>query len=236
MQTDFRKVFYEKVTFNDVRGAVDIRNQSVYLKQLSMKGMGSDMNTTLVYQAKSPEEGFAGFDFRLHNINIGKLVDFAPSLDTIVPMLRSFEGTVDFNVAAAASLDSALNIKIPTMRSAIHVKGDSLVLMDGETFAEISKKFFFKNKKRNMIDSISVNIGIKDGNVTVYPFEISMDRYRAAVGGTQGSGYEVRLSHLHPEIPHSVQTGPEYIRNSGRYEVQARQGALQRCSHTGRGT
>ena len=71
LQTDFRKVFYEKVTFNDVRGAVDIRNQSVYLKQLSMKGMGSDMNTTLVYQAKSPEEGFAGFDFRLHNINIG---------------------------------------------------------------------------------------------------------------------------------------------------------------------
>ena len=41
---------------------------------------------------------------------------------------------------------------------------------------------------------------------------------------------------LIPEIPHSVQTGPEYIRNSGRYEVQARQGALQRCSHTGRGT
>ena len=203
LQTDFRKVFYEKVTFNDVRGAVDIRNQSVYLKQLSMKGMGSDMNTTLVYQAKSPEEGFAGFDFRLHNINIGKLVDFAPSLDTIVPTLRSFEGTVDFNVAAAASLDSALNIKIPTMRSAIHVKGDSLVLMDGETFAEISKKFFFKNKKRNMIDSISVNIGIKDGNVTVYPFEISMDRYRAAVGGTQGLDmkFDYHISILKSPIP-----------------------------------
>ena len=203
LQTDFRKVYYEKVTFNDVRGAVDIRNQSVYLKQLSMKGMGSDMNTTLVYQAKSPEEGFAGFDFRLHNINIGKLVDFAPSLDTIVPTLRSFEGTVDFNVAAAASLDSALNIKIPTMRSAIHVKGDSLVLMDGETFAEISKKFFFKNKKRNMIDSISVNIGIKDGNVTVYPFEISMDRYRAAVGGTQGLDmkFDYHISILKSPIP-----------------------------------
>ena len=28
-----------------------------------------------------------------------------------------------------------------------------------------------------------------------------MDRYRAAVGGTQGTGYEVRLSHLHPENP-----------------------------------
>ena len=40
----------KKVIFNDVHGAVDIRNQSVYLKELSMKGMGSEMNTTLVYQ------------------------------------------------------------------------------------------------------------------------------------------------------------------------------------------
>ena len=44
-----------------------------------------------------------------------------------------------------------------------------------------------------MIDSISVNIGIKDGNVTVYPFEISMDRYRAAVGGTQGLDMKFKL-------------------------------------------
>ena len=203
LQTNFRRVLYEKVIFNDVCGAVDIRNQSVHLKELSMKGLGSKMNTTLVYQAKRPELGFAGFDFRLHNINIGKLVDLAPSLDTIVPMLRSFEGTVDFNVAAAAVLDSNLNIKIPTLRSAIHVKGDSLVLMDGETFAEISKKFFFKNKKKNLIDSISVNISIKDGNVTIYPFEISMDRYRAAVGGTQGldMNFDYHISILKSPVP-----------------------------------
>lgn len=203
LQTNFRRVLYEKVIFNDVCGAVDIRNQSVHLKELSMKGLGSKMNTTLVYQAKRPEQGFAGFDFRLHNINIGKLVDLAPSLDTIVPMLRSFEGTVDFNVAAAAVLDSNLNIKIPTLRSAIHVKGDSLVLMDGETFAEISKKFFFKNKKKNLIDSISVNISIKDGSVTIYPFEISMDRYRAAVGGTQGldMNFNYHISILRSPVP-----------------------------------
>ena len=86
-------------------------------------------------QAQQPEQGYAGFDFKLHNINIGKLVDFIPSLDTIVPMLRSFQGTVDFNVSAESGLDSCLNIKIPSLRSAIHVEGDSLVLLDGETFA-----------------------------------------------------------------------------------------------------
>ena len=121
------------------------------------------------------------FDFRLRKVNIGKLVDFIPSLDTIVPMLRSFKGMVDFDATAEAVLDSNLNVKIPSLKAAMHIKGDSLVLMDGETFAEISKTLMFKNKKRNVFDSISVNLTVQDGNVTVYPFLLQIDRYKAAV-------------------------------------------------------
>lgn len=203
LTTRLRRVRYGKMLFEDVHGDIDVRNQAVHLKELSMRGMDAEMRTTLIYQASQRSRGYAGFDFRLHNINIAKLVDFAPSLDSIVPMLRSFQGTVDFNVTAETRLDSCLNIKIPSLRSAIHIKGDSLVLMDGETFAEISKKFFFKNKEKNMIDSISVNISVKDGNVTVYPFVIEMDRYRAAVGGTQDldMNFDYHISILKSPIP-----------------------------------
>lgn len=203
LTTHLRRVRYGKMVFEDVRGDIDVRNQAVHLKELSMRGMDAEMRTTLIYQATQRKRGYAGFDFRLHNIDISKLVDFAPSLDSIVPMLRSFQGTVDFDVAAETRLDSCLNIKIPSLRSAIHIKGDSLVLMDGETFAEISKKFLFKNKEKNMIDSISVNISVKDGNVTVYPFVIEMDRYRAAVGGTQDldMNFDYHISILKSPIP-----------------------------------
>ena len=203
LTTRLKRVRYGKMVFKDIRGDVDIRNQAIHLKELSMTGMGAEMRTTLIYQARQRKRGYAGFDFRLHNINIAKLVDFAPSLDSIVPMLRSFQGTVDFDVAAETRLDSCLNIKIPSLRSAIHINGDSLVLMDGETFAEISKKFFFKNKEKNLIDSISVNISVKDGNVTVYPFVIEMDRYRAAVGGTQdlNMNFDYHISILKSPIP-----------------------------------
>ena len=203
LQTNLRRVRYGKMVFENVRGAVDIRDQTVHLQELSMNGLGATMNTTLLYRARQPEEGYAGFDFRLHRVDIGRLVDFIPSLDSIVPMLRSFEGVVDFNVAAETYLDSCLNLRIPTLRSAIHLEGDSLVLMDGETFAEISKKFFFKNKERNLIDSIAVNISVQNGNVTVYPFVVQMDRYRAAVGGTQDldMNFDYHISVLKSPIP-----------------------------------
>ena len=186
LQTDLKKVIFEKMLFENVHGAVDIKNQAIHLEDLSMRALDADMKAVMVYKAGSPRGGYAGFDFKIRNINIAKLVDFVPALDTIVPMLRSFKGRVMFDVAADARLDSAMNIRIPTLRSAIHIKGDSLVLMDGETFAEISKMLMFKNKKENVFDSISVNVTVHDGNVTVYPFLVEIDRYKAAVGGEQG--------------------------------------------------
>lgn len=203
LQTDLKKVIFEKMLFENVHGAVDIKNQAIHLEDLSMRVLDADMKAVMVYKAGSPRGGYAGFDFKIRNINIAKLVDFVPALDTIVPMLRSFKGRVMFDVAADARLDSAMNIRIPTLRSAIHIKGDSLVLMDGETFAEISKMLMFKNKKENVFDSISANVTVHDGNVTVYPFLVEIDRYKAAVGGEQGldMNFNYHISILKSPLP-----------------------------------
>lgn len=203
LHTKLDRVKYDSMVFEDVQGDIDIRNQAVYLKGINMKGMDAQMTATLVYRAKEKRRGYAGFDFKLRDVDVSKLVDFVPSLDTIVPMLRSFKGFVDFDAAAEAVVDSNLNIRIPSLRSAMHIKGDSLVLMDGETFAEISKKLMFKNKKRNVFDSISANITVKDGYVTVYPFLVQIDRYKAAVGGTQdlNMNFNYHISILKSPLP-----------------------------------
>lgn len=66
------------------RGAVDIRNQSVYLETTQHERHGFRHEHHSRLSGKISGRGILPvFDFRLHNINIGKLVDFAPSLDTI---------------------------------------------------------------------------------------------------------------------------------------------------------
>jgi len=102
LQTDLKKVVFEKMLFENVHGAVDIKNQAIHLEDLSMRALDADMKAVMVYKASSPRGGYAGFDFKIRNINIAKLVDFVPSLDTIVPMLRSFKGRVMFDVAGGA--------------------------------------------------------------------------------------------------------------------------------------
>ena len=202
-ETNIGRVRYNHMIFENVQGKVEVKDQMVNLENLSMKALDAEMKTSMLYKGDSDTDGYAGFNFDIYKINIGKLVTFIPELDTIVPMLRSFKGLVDFNIAAESRLDSLMNIRIPTLRAAVHIKGDSLVLLDGDTFRKLAKILMFKNKKENMFDSISVNITVDKGEVKVYPFVVEIDRYKAAVGGTQNldMSFNYHVSILKSPLP-----------------------------------
>lgn len=182
-QTDIDKMLFGKLQIDSIHGEVTMRNQCIRLEDLELRSSAANMSTSALYKASDSTKAYTGFALQMHEIRIDSLVHLIPSLDTLFPMLRSFEGLVDFHIAADAWLDSTMTIDLPTLRAAAFLDGKNLVLMDGETFSEISKMLMFKNKKRNMIDSISVDFTVKDGTIEIFPFMIEIDRYKAAVGG-----------------------------------------------------
>lgn len=182
-QTDIRRVLFGKLVMDSIHGEVVMRNQCIELSDLNLRSSAADMSASVIYKATDTLKAYTGFSLQMEEIRIDSLVRLLPSLDTLFPMLRSFAGTVNFHIAADAWLDSAMMIDLPTLRAAAYLDGRDLVLMDGETFAEISKMLMFKNKKRNLIDSIALEFAVKDGTVEIFPFLVEIDRYKAAVGG-----------------------------------------------------
>ena len=118
-------------------------------------------------------------------------------------MLRSFEGMVDCTIAATAAVDTMMNIELPTLNAACSIRGENLVLLDGETFTEISKMLRFKNRERNLIDRISVDLLVHDNRIELFPFIVEMDRYKAAVSGVQrlDMSFDYHISVLKSPIP-----------------------------------
>ena len=182
-RTDIEKVRFGKLLMENIHGEVKMKDQVVELSDFTLHSSAANMDATIVYKATDTLRAYAGFSLKMHDIRIDSLVRVVPSLDTLFPMLRSFEGEVDFHIGAEAWLDSTMMIELPTLRAAAFMDGHDLVLMDGETFAEISKMLMFKNKQRNIIDSISVEMVVKDGTVEIFPFMAEIDRYKVAVGG-----------------------------------------------------
>lgn len=203
VKIDAKKVIYDRMVFDSIKGRIVVRNRAINLRKLDMKTMGADMHMSMVYTTPTPEKADAGCDIRIKGVQIEKLIESVPALDSTLPMLRSFEGLVDLEVTASTQIDTGMNIILPSLTGAVRLHGENLVLMDGETFAEISKMLMFKNKERNLIDSISATITLQDGEVTIYPFIIEIDRYRVGVGGHQdlNMNFNYHISVLKSPVP-----------------------------------
>jgi hypothetical protein len=184
LHTHAKRIDFKDLQLEQIQGEVVLRDQSINLSKLDMQSNMGKGNLTMTYAPISEQEATAGFDLNLEEIQVERLISLFPSMDTLMPMLRSFEGVLDCQIITTCRLDSTLSVIMPSINASCYLHGNEMVLLDGETFTEISKTLMFKNKERNMIDSISVDLAIKDNQIEVFPFLIEMDRYRVAVGGT----------------------------------------------------
>ena len=201
-----KHVNYKDLEMENVEGEVVVRNQSINLKKLEMNSNIGNGYLTMFYTAKDLRGGSAGFDIDMQGILVDRLINLYPSIDSLLPMLRSFQGVVDCQMMATCQLDSTMSIDLPSLNTACFLRGKNMVLLDGETFTEIAKTLKFKNKVRNEIDSISVDLAIRNNKIEIFPFLLEVDRYRAAVGGTHNLDmtFDYHISVLKSPIPVNI--------------------------------
>jgi hypothetical protein len=203
LNVNVKRIHYKDLELEDVAGEVALRNRSLNLRKLAMGSNIGRGNLTMFYTGREQGGATVGFDLDVQEILVEKLIALYPSIDTLLPMLRSFEGVVDCQMAATCDMDSVASLLLPSLNLASHLHGRNMVLLDGETFAEISKTLMFKNKKRNLIDSISVDLAIRESKIEIFPFLVEMDRYRVAVGGTHNLDmtFDYHVSVLKSPVP-----------------------------------
>lgn len=203
LHTNAKRIDFKDLELENVAGEVVLRDQSINLSKLNIQSNMGNGNLTMVYRAKDSQEATVGLDLDMEKVKVERLIALSPSIDTLVPMLRSFEGVLDCQITATCKLDSTMSLIMPSINSSCYLHGNNMVLLDGETFTEISKTLMFKNKERNMIDSISVDLAIKDNRIEVFPFLVEMDRYKVAVGGTHNLDmtFNYHLSVLKSPVP-----------------------------------
>lgn len=179
------KVKFDKMVIENIVGEAVLKDGVVSMNKISLNAIGAKAQSSIVYSNISQELSKAYIDIDLKKVDISRIGELLPAIDTIMPMIKNFEGIIDFGFRAVTDVDQDMNIIIPTMKAAISIEGTNLVLLDNETFKQASKLLMFKNKNRNVIDSLGVHAVVQDSKVDVYPFEVEMDRYRAIIGGTQ---------------------------------------------------
>ncbi len=179
-----KALFWGSVVEN-FEGHATIKNRVLSLSKIELNAIGAKATGAMSFCNIDRKKSNLSGKVSLQDVDINRIGELFPSVHTMMPMLKSFKGSADFDLKANANVDNESQIDISTLYSAMRLKGRNLVLMDSETFAEISKKMMFKNKDRNLIDSLEVYALVSESKVDVLPFSITIDRYTAILGGSQ---------------------------------------------------
>lgn len=176
-------ILYSDLLLHKLSGKVLVYDGALNMRRLAASSDIGSIDLSALYSA--PDEGNIkfGFGMKVKDFDINRFMGLMPALDTIMPLMRDIAGIIDADVAATVDIDDKMDFVMPTLAAAIKLEGDSLRLLDAETFRTVAKWLMFKDKKTNIIDHMSVELIVDDNQMQIFPFMFDMDRYRLGIQG-----------------------------------------------------
>lgn len=169
---------------------IDNLASDIIMKERCMQILNTSVSTNVgkgsfegFYSTRTKKDIHTGFNLELKDVTTEKVISMMPAIDTIMPLLKSFKGLVDCELAATASLDTNMNVVMPSINGVIRIEGENLSMSGDKMFTDLAKKLKFKDKNEGRIDRMTVEGIIKDNTIEVFPFIVDIDRYTMAMSG-----------------------------------------------------
>lgn len=186
---------------NDVAGAITVKDGVAVLDQIGFVCKAATMQLTAIYESPRPSHLHVAMDFHLLDIQVDELIDMIPAIDTLVPMLKDFNGNANFHLVASTYLNARYEPLMSSLKGAAAISGKNLTVMDNKSVAQIAKLMQFKTWKEKdnklTIDSLDVELTCLNSIIEVYPFLLNIGKYRICASGMHSldnkCGYHVEL-------------------------------------------
>lgn len=176
---------YDSLLVNWASMDVAMRQRTLQVTNAVAASNMGDIYFEGFYATRSKQDIKAGFDLNLVDITAEKVITLFPSVDTLMPMLTSFAGDLDCELAATTDIDTLMNLVKPSVDGVMRISGKDLTLKDSKEFTKIAKLLMFKDKQKARIDNMAVTGIVQNNVLEVFPFVLDVDRYQLAASGTQ---------------------------------------------------
>lgn len=180
-----KNITYTGLQIDSLKAKAVIKERCIQITDTEAKSNIGDISFDGFYASRTKKDIKAGFSIDFKDITAEKVIALMPAVDTLMPILKSFEGLLNCEVAATTQLDTNMNLNMPSINGIMRITGDNLAVKNNPIFRQLARKLLFKNKKEGHIDHMSVEGVISNNVVEVFPFVLSMDRYTLALSGIQ---------------------------------------------------
>ena len=174
---------FDNFDLNNLNGTMTVKDGTLILQEIGFTNKAAEMQLTAMYQSPRKNNLFLAMDFHLLNVQINDLLHMIPYIDTLVPMLKTFDGQGEFHIGAETNLKSNYEPKISTLRAAADIEGKNLIVKDQFAFTNITDKLKVSTDGEYRVDSLDVQLTVFKDEIDLWPSQIAIGKYKVTVDG-----------------------------------------------------
>jgi hypothetical protein len=180
------KVKYDDYDIGNARGALQVKDRTVYFKNLGLDMLAGTILMNGSYATINPKKPKVDVDFGLEKIDIQKAFSSFNTIKLLAPIAQFTKGTFSTNLKFNSDLDD----KMMPIYSSINAEGLANIIqavVDGfEPVTKLANNLGVTELKKIEVNDLKTKFKIDNGRLIVAPFDLKVKGIAMNIAGSNG--------------------------------------------------
>lgn len=216
LNANFAQVKYTNLTLNNLDGQVVVKNSAATLNNCTADLLGGQVALNGAYDTKNPAKPAFNMDMAMQNIGFRDAYQSFSTVKTFAPIAQSIDGRFNTTLSIAGILGRDMTPDFSTLSAAGFLETLNAIVNNFKPLNEIGTKLNLNYMNKLELKNTRNWFEIKNGMVTVKPFNVQMQDVAMQIGGSHGLASDMSYQIL-TKVPRSAleKSGLGSAANSG---------------------
>lgn len=198
-------VKYDGMKLDNIKGNVIIKDETVTLEKLTLAALGGNIGLTGKYDSRDHSKPLMDFGYQLKDINIQDLVQNFVTIESLAPITKYAKGKISSDMTFSSALDNGMYPILSSLNSDGFIRSNEVTIEGFKLLEKIEGATKLKNISKQKLQNFYTIFKVKDGKLSLEPFNIKLGKIPTDVSGyttlDKKVDYDLKMNVPKEEIP-----------------------------------
>jgi hypothetical protein len=191
---------YGRLSANDVRGNITVRDGTVTVSETGMKALGGSLLVNAVYDTRDTLKPKVDAGMIVSAVNIKEAFTAFNTVRQLMPAASGLGGNVSVKMDFSSVLGKNMMPLLNSLSGNGELTSESVQVLESKSFDRMKSVLKINPAYTNIIKDLRATFIINDGRVWIKPFDIRLGNISLNISGDQGLDRTLRYL-VRTEIP-----------------------------------
>ena len=179
-------IVYDQMDITGLKGTFLVKDQKIIMDHLKMNLLDGYFGVDGEYNTQNMEAPSATMALDIRDIEIESALNSFSMLESLAPILKHCKGKVSIKFDYTSLLDSTMSPVLNSIDGYGRLQSKSIQVVDSKTLNQLTGLLKMGSDFDNEFKDVNISFKIKEGRISVEPFDVNAGDIKMNVGGSHG--------------------------------------------------